>query len=294
MKLFSKEHKKNKDNEITLKISKNDRLRISRLFGDVILYEAMCFLLDKKGSLIYDGSNNGEKYKRSIESNKMAMAEQRKYFIGCPNDDCIDCIQTLVSKFWVRDSTKYRKKDKNKTLRDRKNLAKKINKIFEEYDIGFEIICNECVEVIIKENTFIHTIINKPVLDLLNGKKFEIINKELMDAYGHCKKGEWSDCILDCGKAFESTLKLICKEKKWEYNKDKDTLSRLLEICKSNGLFYDFCISSFVGIATIRNRLGGHGEDPDPNYVADKSYAFYTIGHVSSLIYLFIKKGEIE
>ena len=67
--------------------------------------------------------------------------------------------------------------------------------------------------------------------------------------------------------ALESTLKVICHRRAWQFDAEKDTASSLIDIVFKEGLIPDYLQSQFgalrsvleSGVPTIRNRAGGHG-----------------------------------
>ena len=67
-----------------------------------------------------------------------------------------------------------------------------------------------------------------PVLQLLSGPEFESANNEYRSAHEAYRHGELEDCLVDCGKALESVLKVIGRKRGWKFN-DTDPASRLIQ-----------------------------------------------------------------
>jgi len=148
-----------------------------------------------------------------------------------------------------------------------------LNYRFKEHGFGFQFE-REMIRV---DSTYVHSEIAKPVLNLLNNTKFAGPNEEYRKAHEHYRHGRNKECLTECLKAFESTMKVICTEKVWAFN-HTDTAKKLIQICFLNGLVPSFTQNQFTslqnllesGIPTIRNKLGGHGQGQVPQQVDDE------------------------
>jgi hypothetical protein len=69
----------------------------------------------------------------------------------------------------------------------------------------------------------------KPALELLSDERFAGANAEFLEAHEHYRHGRHAECMNECLKAFESTLKIICKKQKWPF-KDTDTAKALIDV----------------------------------------------------------------
>lgn len=95
-------------------------------------------------------------------------------------------------------------------------------------------------------------------------------------------------------------MKIICKEKGWNYDQEKDTASKLIAICFGNGLFPEYMTQQFTslrsmlesGIPPIRNRNGGHGQGDIIKTVSD-SLARYTINLTGCTIIFLIEQSGL-
>jgi tetratricopeptide (TPR) repeat protein len=149
-----------------------------------------------------------------------------------------------------------------------------LNTRFKENSVGYAFEGNEIVRV---DSTYIHSEIAKPTIALLYGSKFQGANEEYMKAHEHYRHGRNKECLTECLKAFESTMKIICTEKGWTFDKG-DAAKKLIQICLQHGLVPEYMqtqISSLKGlfesgIPTIRNKLGGHGQGAIPQTVDDR------------------------
>jgi hypothetical protein len=144
-------------------------------------------------------------------------------------------------------------------------------------------------KVLRKDEKVLHAETVKPCLDALADTRFATANGELLNAFEEYRQGKYGDAITDAGAAFESVLKIICSIKGWKYDKEKDTCSKLLEICREEGLFHPFYKPILEGTATIRNKVGdAHGKGPKPEYPATKILADHMLYNVCNNINLVI------
>ncbi len=108
-----------------------------------------------------------------------------------------------------------------------------------------------------------HSCIVAPALSVLATSDFDVANKEMLQAFSHHRVGRHEDAITVCCSAFESVLKTICINKGWDCDPDRDTCSRLIDVCHKNCLFPSFYVELFKRMGTIRNKLGdAHGRGP--------------------------------
>lgn len=170
-----------------------------------------------------------------------------------------------------------------------------LNDRFKEHAIGYSFTGGEIIRI---DSTYIHSEITKPTISLLSNKKFKGANEEYLKAHEHYRHGRNKECLTDCLKAFESTMKVICKEKGWTYNQT-DTSKKLIQICFQNGLVPTFTQNQFTslqnllesGIPTIRNKLGGHGQGQTPQNVDDHMTRYGLNLTGTNIIFLIEQSG---
>ncbi|GHB53999.1 STM4504/CBY_0614 family protein [Mongoliitalea lutea] len=170
-----------------------------------------------------------------------------------------------------------------------------LNDRFKEHGVGFQFESSEIIRV---DSTIIHSEITKPTLSLLWDNKFKGANEEYLKAHEHYRHGRNKECLTECLKAFESTLKVICIEKGWAFNQT-DTSKKLIQICFQNGLVPTFTQNQFTslqnllesGIPTIRNKLGGHGQGQVPQKVDDEMTRYGINLTGTNIIFLVEQSG---
>jgi len=195
-------------------------------------------------------------------------------------DECLDVIELVTSvtlensKFFKCDPFKYTPLE---ALED-------LNARFLENGIGFEYREGEIIRI---DNKLLHIEIIIPALHFLSAPEFQNANDEYLLAHEHFRHSRTKDCLNNCLKAFESTLKIICSQNDWKSDKG-ETAKPLLDLCFQNNLIPSYLANHFNGIRsslesgvpTLRNKLGGHGQGPQkievPMHYA--SYMLYLTG----------------
>jgi hypothetical protein len=170
-----------------------------------------------------------------------------------------------------------------------------LNQRFLQHAVGYELTQGQLLR---KDNAILHKEVVLPALTLLNQKAFAGPNQEFLLAHEHYRRGRYKESLNECLKAFESTMKAICKLKKWKYS-EKDTAKALIDVCLSNQLIPIFLQSEFSslraalegGIPTVRNRLSGHGQGPEPIDVP-AYYASYLLNLTAATIVLLVNAYE--
>lgn len=170
-----------------------------------------------------------------------------------------------------------------------------LNERLKEHGVGYQFEASEIIRV---DSTYTHAEIVKPTLNLLQIRTFAGANDEYLSAHEHYRHGRNKECLTDCLKAFESALKIICKEKGWPFN-PTDTSKKLIQVCFQNGLVPPYTQNQFTslqnllesGIPTIRNKLGGHGQGAIPQSVDDgmTRYALNLTG--TNIIFIVEQSG---
>jgi len=169
-----------------------------------------------------------------------------------------------------------------------------LNERFRRSGVGYQYEHGEIMRV---DSELVHAEVVRPAIRFLHQPGFEGPRDEFVQAYAHYRTGEMKDAITDANNAFESTLKTICDQRGWEYNKGARA-SDLLRVVRSNGLLPDYLDKSFdqlsatlkSGLPKIRSEQGAHGQGATPRstprYVA--SYAL----HLAAAKILFLVQAH--
>ena len=193
-------------------------------------------------------------------------------------DYCFDAIELICRIFENAVQVDPWRFDANEN--DGKNGIEEINERLKEAGIGYiyEIEAHEIVRI---DSQLVHAEVVKPALSLLTDPDFSAAQKEFLDAHGHYRQGDYEQALTECGKAFESTLKIIATKRGWTFD-PKATAKPLLDLVFSNGLVPEYLNGEFQalrallesGIPTVRNRSGGHGAGATPRSIPQHLAAF--------------------
>src|SRR5215469_4769837 len=175
------------------------------------------------------------------------------------------------------------------------SAVNEVNARFREYGIAYQYENGNIVRV---ESQFIHSEVVKPALALLTAEEYADANAAFLKALEHYRKDETKECMNECLKAFECTMKVICIKRKWSF-KPKDTAKELIDVCLKNGLTPPLIHSHIRGvratlargIPTIRNRLPGHGQEVQLIDVPPH-YASYMLHLTASTIQFLIESEK--
>lgn len=165
-----------------------------------------------------------------------------------------------------------------------------LNYRFKEYGLGYEFVNGELIK---KSNEVIHSEIIKPALKLLHDEKFKGAENEFMLAFENYKNGQNKDAILYAQKAFESSMKTICKRKKYTYD-ENDSAKKLLEILRLQNYYPEYLNKQLVllsdlllsGLPKMRNEEAGHGQGEEIRNV-ENNYVEYAI-HLAATNIVFL------
>lgn len=174
------------------------------------------------------------------------------------------------------------------------NAIEELNYRFNEHSLGYQFVEGQIIR---RDNTFTHSEIIKPSLEILSRKRFKGASVEFHKAHEHYRKGKYHEALNECLKAFESTMRIICDKQKWTV-KSNATASTLIKVCFEKQLIPAFWESKFTslrtllesGVPTARNKLSGHGagaeEKEIPRYIVE-----YALNMTASTI-LFLVEAE--
>ncbi len=224
-----------------------------------------------------------------------------EHFFQCTDEELMDFIQMCFETRWNF---------------GRQPMVQAINRVLQEENIGYELtdysetiteggslfgrsspgmktIHPHLPKVLRKDEKILHAETVKPCLDVLSDPRFATANGELLSAFEEYRRGKYGDAVTDAGAAFESVLKIICTIKGWSYDKEKDTCSKLLDICRDHGLFHGFYKPILEGTATVRNKTGdAHGKGPVADYPATKAIADHMLYMVCNNINLVVSLAK--
>jgi len=209
-------------------------------------------------------------------------------------DEVLDVVELSfrVLDKMVRDE-RYRYRDSTQEPDD---AITELNARFREHGVGYQYESGQLVRV---DSQLIHSGVVQPALRFLASKDLEGANEEFLSAHSHYRNRDYKECLNDCLKSFESTLKSICDRRGWSY-KPTDTSKSLLKVVFDEGLVPPYLQSHFsalrssleAGVPTVRNKLGGHGQGANTVSVPE-SIASYAL-HLTATNIVFLVQLETE
>ncbi|KAB7887779.1 STM4504/CBY_0614 family protein [Poseidonibacter ostreae] len=169
-----------------------------------------------------------------------------------------------------------------------------LNERFKENAIGYSFESGEAIKV---DSKFIHSEVVKPTLKILNNSLYKGANEEFLKAHEHYRHKRYKECLNECLKSFESTMKTICDKHNWTYNQN-DTSKKLIKICFDNNLIPTYLQTQFSslqqlfesGVPTIRNKNSGHGQGVQPIQVTAEITSYML--HLTATNLLFLVEHE--
>lgn len=177
-------------------------------------------------------------------------------------------------------------------------ICEKLNTRFKEHGIGYAIEDSSIIRI---DSEIAHKTIIQPTLSLLHNKNYQNAEHEYLAAHEHYRHSRYSECLVDCLKALETTIRIIAHENKWQNVQDKDTASKLIEHVFTNQLIPTYLTTHFSslrsclesGIPTVRNKEGGHGRGIKTT-TATAYMAEYLLGTTASTIRLLVEANEAQ
>ena len=144
-----------------------------------------------------------------------------------------------------------------------KDAINELNYRFKEHGLGYQFINGQIIRI---DSEYTHEKTIKPALILLHETQFKGAEEEFLKAHDHYLHHRNKEAIAEALKAFESTLRTICDERKWSYS--KATAKPLLDIIFEKELLPAEMNSHFTslravlesGLPTVRNTTSGHGQ----------------------------------
>ncbi|AMQ06638.1 STM4504/CBY_0614 family protein [Sporosarcina psychrophila] len=183
---------------------------------------------------------------------------------SCNDFEALYMVQVLLGLLY-----EYSEHEKQFDSPDTKRTVEKIdatisaiNKKMLESSLGYELVEGKLIRM---DNKFIHQEVVVKSIKLLHENGFQSASEDFLQAYSDYKNGNLENAITNAGKAFESTMKIICDKLGYVY-KQKDTSSTLVKNLFDNQFIPSSLQAHFGGVRsclesglpTMRNRYS-HG-----------------------------------
>lgn len=165
-----------------------------------------------------------------------------------------------------------------------------INARLLEGAIGYSYQSGQIIRV---DSQVAHAEIVVPALQLLSAPEFATANKEYLAAHSAFRAGDHETAIVECAKAYESTLKIIGTKRGWPITSN-DPAKKLLDAAYAAGFIEPALQAEFSalravlesGVPTVRNKQGGHGAGSTPRNVPQELAAFQLHQTAAAIIFL--------
>lgn len=129
----------------------------------------------------------------------------------------------------------------------------------------------------------------EPAQQLLADKRFTSANSEFLEAMEDFRHEDYGDCLTKTCSALESTMKIICDRRGWDYSED-DSAGQLVETVVSKSNLDGYFQQTLIIVATLRNRLSkSHGAGTKEKTVPEH-LARYAINATASNILLLVEE----
>lgn len=143
--------------------------------------------------------------------------------------------------------------------------------------------------VIRRDSQVTHSQAVEPALRLLSDSRLASANREFLEALEDYRRRDYDDCLVKCGSAFESTLKVVCSERRWPHTQT-DTAKPLIQAIIANSALDSYFEQPLSVIATLRNREStAHGAGTQTRNVAPHR-AQFAINATAAAILLVVQE----
>ncbi|MGA2169773.1 MAG: hypothetical protein ABSG62_16330 [Terracidiphilus sp.] len=215
-------------------------------------------------------------------------------FTSAGSEDALDILEMMFVGLTNVAVNRRRENGDGRAMRVVEDAVDELNRRFLQHGVGYAFVVGDAPQIIRMDNEHLHHDVVMPALMLLSEQGFEGANDEYRKAHKHYQDGNEKECLNECLKAFESTMKTICARRKWSYQKT-DAAKKLIDICLKNNLLPAF-MQSHLGtvrsalesaIPTVRNKMGGHGQGPATTTVPP-FYAVYLLHETAATIVFLV------
>ena len=155
---------------------------------------------------------------------------------------------------------------------------------------GVEITTLALPKVICVDDQVAHTEAVVPALGILGVGTYAAADAEFRMALDDYRKGDFSDCLVKCGSAFESVLKILCTQNRIPFDAHKDTAGPLLDkLFSKSSLDCQTFKEPLLAIGRMRNRLSvAHGGGQVVK-VVDRHVAQFAVTATAAAIVLLVR-----
>ena len=173
-----------------------------------------------------------------------------------------------------------------------------LNQRFKQHNLGYALVDGQIIR---KDSELLNEKTIVPAFALLKDNRFKSAEEEIQKAFRFRRDGENAEAILNAGKAFESTMAVICNELQYTIQGNKRSAGIYLTALRSNNFYPSYlndhlthiCNTLEKGLPCVRNENGGHGAGTESTDISDAfaDYALHlTATNIVFLVDLFNEK----
>jgi hypothetical protein len=171
---------------------------------------------------------------------------------------------------------------------DEKQFIDLVNELFLYNRIGYKLIIdskNRDVNIIKIDDEIFYSECTEKSLGILSTKKYTDAQSCYIESYKKLAKSEYTDALVDIGRAIESVLKTRFAEYNIPFDAKKDTLNKLLDIAQAHvdTVAHDFQYFKqiILDVGRVRNPSGhGHAQGQAPQL--DEVYVRFVINQAAA------------
>ncbi len=171
-----------------------------------------------------------------------------------------------------------------------------LNHRFRQHGIGYQFAGDQLIRM---DSEFVHAEMVEPAIALLHEAGFHGPNEEFLRAHAHYRHGRTKEAATEALKAFESTMKTICEARRWGCVPNA-TAKPLINIMLDKELIprslqnqFSQLAALLEGLATVRNKMGGHGQGSQPVPV-EPYFAAYALHQAAANIVLLVEAHKAK
>lgn len=165
-----------------------------------------------------------------------------------------------------------------------------LNARFREHGVGFQFEQGSVIKV---SSELLHAEVVRPLLSAMDVPPFSPALSEFHSAHEHYRHKRYKECLNECLKSFESTMKAVCVKRSWNVAPNA-TAKNLIQALFDNSFFPLYLQTQMSairtllesGTPTIRNKNSGHGQGVT-HLVVPEELANYCL-HLTATNLLFI------
>jgi hypothetical protein len=201
--------------------------------------------------------------------------------------DAIELALRMIDVIGESNATDWRKKAARRAIED-------FNAYCRTAGYGYAWTAGQLIRV---DSHLLHAESVVPALLFLSDQRYKHADAEFRNAHNHWRNGRGAETLVDCLKAFESTMKIIADKRGWVIASNA-TAKDLIRAMFDNGLFppyYQTYLGGLrsvleSGVPTPRNKAGGHGAGVVPPAVPAALVQY--VLHQTAATILFLAEAE--